>query len=558
MDSKNQKNKLLEEILENRGIVSEEEANLFFYRNLPDDFSDPSLIKDIRKTCDRITEAVNKQEKIIIFGDYDVDGITGTALLYQFFKVWEYDNKIKINVDIHLPDRMKDGYGLKDKHLGLDKINKSNLIITVDNGISSNSAIDIANSKGIDVIIIDHHNIPLTLPSAYSINNPKQVDCNYPIKNLSAVGIVYKLCQILGKEVLNESNSKKFLDRYIDIVGIGTYQDLAPLNNENRYFVQKGLDTIKTIYEKENTNLTGLIELLKINNVLLDDINYNSFAFIIGPAINAAGRIADPKLAFDLLTTTDKKNANKLAAELKKVNDLRKKITQEAFLEAINIIEENEYYKNNVIILISSKWHQGIIGLISQRVTEKYKKTSIVLTNYKNIVYSGSARAYGDFDISSLFTELKDCFLYFGGHKKAGGFSIEENNITDFQNRALELTQDIVVHDDYGVEIDAFINAEDIQLIYTEVLSELEPFGEGNPLPVFAMEDAEIIYLSKSKREKDSLIKIKQNGLIVDMVAFNRVDFVEEFEVGDQVQITIKIENSNRKMTIKCMEMIKY
>ncbi|MDH5682043.1 MAG: single-stranded-DNA-specific exonuclease RecJ, partial [Spirochaetota bacterium] len=504
--------KALAQVLYHRELHTENQLNTFFSCAPPPDLA-PEKLKDLTKAIERIISAIQGGEKIIIYGDYDVDGITSAALLYLFFEVYNYYKSPKADVESLLPDRVHEGYGLKipgvDKAIALG----AKLIITVDNGISSHDAIIHAKSHDIDVIIIDHHRVPEEIPPAHAIINPKQKDCGYNDSGLSAVGLVYKLCDALGSLLLDESARSRFLNRYIDYVAIGTYQDMAPLLGENRYFVKRGMEELERVKQRGNTNLIGVTEILKLAGQIDKPIDTRILGFHIGPVINAAGRISSAQKAYRLLITRDPDEAKELSIELIKINHLRRDMTTQAVKEAVSVIESQDLHHEDLILLQSESWHQGIIGLVAQQIKDRFKKTCIAMTRASSPYYTGSARAHGAMDIGGLLQSLSHHFIHHGGHKKAAGFSISPDDLSQFREDIFRKIKEQDFSDETPeLRVEAELNLADLTAGFMDKLSLLEPYGEGNPQPVFAIFDLEVLSVKKSKRGLDSLIRVSQNG----------------------------------------------
>jgi len=536
----------LSQVLYHRGFHTEQELTAFFSASHSHSY-EPQKLKDLTKAVKRISYAIQNSEKIIIYGDYDVDGITSSALLYLFFEVYNYYHEPRAIVESLLPDRVLEGYGLKIP--GVDKAIEHNakLIITVDNGISSHDAIIHAKNHNIDVIIIDHHRVPEELPVAHAIINPKQKDCGYPDSGLSAVGLVYKLCDALGSTLLNDTARTRFLNRYIDYVAIGTYQDMAPLVGENRYFVKRGMEELQRVKQDGNTNLKGITELLKLSGQMKKPIDTTILGFHIGPVINAAGRISSAQKAYRLLITRDPDEARELGVELTKINHLRRDMTSQAVKEAVSVVESQNLHSENIILLRSDTWHQGIIGLVAQQIKDCYKKTCIVMTKASSPYYTGSARSHGAFDIGALLQSLSEYLIHHGGHKKAAGFSISPDNLNQFREAIFrKLNETDFVHEIPELKVEAVLRLEDLKGSFLDKLNLLEPYGEANPVPVFGIFDLEIMSVKKSQRGLDSLIRVTRNNENLDLVAFNNTLFAESFSPGDQVDVAIEISNSDR------------
>ncbi|MDH4127562.1 MAG: single-stranded-DNA-specific exonuclease RecJ [Spirochaetota bacterium] len=555
-------NPIVMQILFNRGFCNEVMINSFISQSKPSNvIYDPNLIKDLSKAVARIADGVKIEEKIIIYGDYDVDGITSSALLYLFFQVYRYYKKSNIEVEVILPERVFEGYGLKKEGIVKAIEKGAKLIITVDNGTSSYEAIEYARDNNIDVIVVDHHSIPEILPPAYAIINTRQEECKYPFKGLSAVGLVYKLTDALSNTLLDELERKRFLERYIDYVAIGTYQDLAPLCDENRYFVKRGIEVIEKIKVSGQTNLRGIIELLRVSGKINEKIDYNTLGFCIGPQINAAGRIDTPMKAFRLLTTIDLNEAKLLAKELNEINNIRKIMTKEAYEEAVLNVEGEELYNDNIILLVSNHWHQGIIGLVAQKIAETYNKSCIVMTDRDKDYYTASARGYRDFDIGNLIKNLGKYFIYFGGHKKAAGFSMQKENLDEFRKELFrQLKNEENLSGSQEIYIDVIIDFRDLNYNLIEDLKKLEPYGESNPEPVFGILEVVIESVKESKRGLDSLIRISKNGDYFNLISFNEINYLKNFKSGDVVDVAIKIsanKNSNKDMLIQICDIRK-
>ncbi len=537
-------NSIITQILIQRGFSEEKEVFDFLEcKKPPEETHHPKYLKDMEKAVDRVIQVINSKQNILIYGDYDVDGITSTSLLYMLFQAISYFNKIQINLDVILPDRIIDGYGLKIKGVEQAIERKINLIITVDNGISSDEAVDLAAKNDIDVIIIDHHNVQNIIPKAYAIINPKQDDCNYPDKRLSAVGLVYKFAEALGEHLLNQHEKEMFLNRYIDFVAIGTYQDLSPLIGENRYFVKNGISNINRLLNSGKTNLQGVLDLIKINcnNKI---ITHKNLGYDIGPVINSAGRIDNPLKAFKLLTSTNPQETFQIANSLKIINDQRKKWTEEAYHQAEIIIKSENLNNNPIIVLKSNTWHQGIIGLIAQRIMKNYKKSVIVMSNRSANYYTASARSYGNQNILENIKKLKNYLIYFGGHSKAAGFSINDEKLLIFEKELYKLF-DLSQNDDHPdvIKIDYRINFNDFTNQFFDDYIKLYPFGEGNPEPVFLTESVIVKDIRISKRKLDTLFNITQNKIDIFFVMFNNTSNYDIIKVGDQIDIVYTIDS---------------
>ena len=349
----------------------------------------PFLLKDMDKAVNRILSALENKEKIIIYGDYDVDGITSTSILFLFLK------ENGAIVDYYIPNRMEEGYGLNLEAINKIKDKGTDLIITVDTGITAVNEVALAKELGMDVIITDHHECQAEVPQAYAVIDPKQEDCSYPFKLLAGVGVSFKLIQALAKKLNNENS----ICKYMDIVSVGTVADIVPLIDENRILVKKGFEDIP------NTQNIGLDALLKVSGYKGGPVTTGLIGFALGPRLNASGRIGDAKRGIELLITNDKEKAKMIADELNEENKNRQAMEQEIFNEAISLIEKEFDIKNTKVIVIAGEgWHQGVIGIVASKIVEKYYRPTILLTIEDGIA-KGSARSVEGFNIFEALCE---------------------------------------------------------------------------------------------------------------------------------------------------------
>lgn len=558
------------QVLYSRGKVTDFDLESFLnpnYSTDPENLQQTEDLKDLSIAVERILQAIEKKETMGIYGDYDADGLSSSALLYQFFEVYRYFCKKEVSIQVFFPDRLSEGYGLKKSAIDSIESKGVKLIITVDNGMSSHSAIEYANQKNIDVIIVDHHRVGGNpMPKALAIVNPKQSFCMYPFKDFSAVGLVYKLTERLCEKLFTPKQKEQFLKRYSDYVAIGTYQDMAPLRGENLHLVRQGIANLDAMRRGEcSTNLRGLLELLKALQLDKRRISSWTLGFGIGPVLNSAGRIGDTKMAWELLVTRDRARAELLAKELKLLNDQRKKLTQVFFKQALEIVQEKELHKRPLIVLYSEHWHSGIIGLIAQRVAQEFWKSTIVMTSYQLEHYVASARSFGNLNIGQLIEDLKDHFLYCGGHSRAGGFSMEKNRLADFEKDLWkklsyspsypEIQSNTEHHEEVrsmDLNIEACISLKDCsENLYPQLLH-LEPFGEENPQPVLGILDLNLLSLRSSKRGKDTLIRVSQNSeytrnWVRDFVFFGQTEYLENFQKGQKVDLAVSVSEGEIK-----------
>lgn len=455
-------------LLLQRGIETYQEAKSFFRPSL-DDLHDPYLMKDMDKAVERIEKAIQNQENILVFGDYDVDGTTAVSLVSSYLK------SFYPNVATYIPDRYNEGYGIS--YLGIDFAddNDFSLIIALDCGIKSIEHIAYAKEKGIDFIVCDHHRPGDELPNAIAVLDPKRVDCNYPYKELCGCGVGFKLIQALGS---NKNQSIEDLVPYLDLVATAIAADIVPITGENRVLAKFGLEVINT---SPRAGIKALIQNIKKKTLTISDV-----VFIIAPRINAAGRIKHGNYAVELLTEFDLDQAIQFAADIETFNadrkDLDKQITKQALSQ---IIENNEEERFSTVVY-QEDWHKGVIGIVASRLVENYYRPTVVFTKSGEKL-AASARSVKDFDIYNALEACAEHLEQFGGHMYAAGMTIKEENLQAFK-QAFEEFVEKTIHPDLltpEVSIDAEINLSDINPKLLRILRQFEPFGPENMTPVF-------------------------------------------------------------------------
>ena len=449
-------------LLLQRNIDSLESAQKYFRPNL-NELHDPFLMKDMARTVDRLIQAIDSSEKIMILGDYDVDGTTSVSMLYDYFI------KKALEPIYYIPDRYKEGYGVSEESIAFAADQKVSLIITIDCGIKANDKIEAANTKGIDVIICDHHIPDDSIPKAYSIINPNQKDCDYPFKGLCGCGIGFKLISAIEKK----SGGAEETNQYLDLVAIATIADQMPMINENRTIVHHGLK------ELNNNPRPGFHFFIRsINrNIVESDISFN-----IGPRINASGRMKSGMLSVKLMTENDTNAAYKIAQEIESINLLRrskeKEVTEEAIKKTDPLKFTNVVYGNN--------WNKGVLGIVASRLVDKFYKPTIVLT-LADKLYTGSARSISNFDIYDAIQSGKEYLDQYGGHKYAAGLSIKEENLKGFIDHFESYVKDAMDNKMFTKTIgyDTEIELSDINESNFKILSRMSPFGLSNYRPIF-------------------------------------------------------------------------
>lgn len=492
-------------ILLNRGIEPEKFEQ--FLNPDEKNFYDPFLMIGIKESVERIKKAIEKNEKILIYGDYDADGITSTAMLYRFFKM------VGLIPYFFIPHRLEEGYGVSKNGIDYALSKNVTLMITVDCGITAFDEIDYARRKGIDVIITDHHEFSDKTPLAYSIINPNRDDETYPFRSLAGCGVVFKLIQALGKCLKVDFS---ILDNFIDFVTLGTIADVVPLIDENRTIAAIGLQHLK------NVKNYGLKCLIEVSDLQKDLINSYHVGFILAPRINAMGRMDNATKAVNLLITDDKKEAEELARELNKKNRLRQEVDQDVFDEAVEMIEKESLHKKKTIVVAKENWHEGVIGIVASRIVEKYNKPTIMISIVDDIG-KGSGRSTQNFHLYNALKDLEEVLLSFGGHRLAAGITLKKDRIDEFKRRFEEYAKILCDGKDYErkLDIDCILPMDKIDLDFYEKLEKLEPFGYMNPQPVFLSKNVNVVGYPLMLKDKHLRLCLKQENYSYDAIWFN-------------------------------------
>lgn len=517
---------LIAQIMLNRKISEPEAIKKFLLDKAH--YHNPFLLKDVEKAANRIISAIAKKEKIVIYGDYDVDGICSTALLYRFFKKLGAEN-----LTYYIPERKKEGYGLNSVALSKLSAAGNSLIITVDCGISNFAEVEKLDNK-VDIIITDHHQPPEKLPSAFAIINPTQAMCNYPFKKLAGVGVVYKLCQAIWQIV--SSDKTGIYEELLELVALATVADIVALQDENRDFVKQGLRSMTT------TKIIGLQQLIRVSRLENKKIDAGKIGFVLAPRLNAAGRLGSAALAVKLLTTEDENIAQEIAEFLNSENEVRQNIEKEILLAAIKMLDENP--PKYTIVLAHESWNAGVIGIVASRLVEKYYLPTIIFSIDENGIAKGSCRSIKALDMHKALSSMQELFLSFGGHHQAAGLSIETEKIACFARRFEEYVQAQLVPADFSpkIKIDAIV--DDLKSINQELMGELEklePFGEGNPRPNMAMYNLSIVNkrLLADKRSLD--FSLHKYDIFKNAVFWREADKFSWLKPKDYVNIVFTL-----------------
>ena len=477
-------------MLVNRGICSYEQAKDFFRPNLSK-LHDPFLMKDMDLAVNRILKSIDRQESIMIFGDYDVDGICSVALLSTYLK------KIGAKVSSYIPDRNKEGYGISNNAINLANQRNQTLIIALDCGIKANKQVDYALEKGIDFIICDHHLPDKSIPKALAVLNPKRLDCEYPFKDLCGCGLGFKLIQAINFK--RGSNIDKIVN-YLDLVTLAIAADIVPVVGENRILAHFGLHVI-------NFNpRVGIYRILKNNKK--KEFGFEDLLFYVAPRINASGRIKHASLSLELLVEEDQEKAEKLFKEIDVLNTQRREIEKKITQEALDQIKESNSESKNSTIVYKDSWNKGVIGIVASRLIEKHYKPTVVFCKSKDGNLTASARSIKGIDLYNLLCECKESILNFGGHKYAAGLMIEEKKYIEFKESFEKaISRNLENHlPNQEILIESKIELKSITPKFYRILKQFEPFGPGNKTPIFLTKELYLDgILSKVGKEKEHI-----------------------------------------------------
>jgi len=483
---------------------------------------DPYLLDDMEKMVDRIVLAGTRGERIAIYGDYDVDGITSITLMYSFLK------DLGLDVEYYLPDRQEEGYGLNKNAILTLKEKGISLIITVDCGISAVEEVEYANSLGLDVCVTDHHECSNILPNAYSIVNPKRPNSKYPFNSLAGVGVSFKVLTAITQKL---NMPKEEYLKYLDIVAVGTIADIVPLVDENRIITANGL---KMLQNTKNEGLKALMKVAKLNTVDSDNVSFG-----LAPRINASGRMADATVAVKMLLSTNPMEAYNYAKVLDEQNILRQEVERKIYEEAEKIIEKEELYKKKSIVVEGKNWHQGVIGIVASKLTEKYLKP-VILLSYDDEKAKGSGRIPQGISLYDALTDCKEYLVAFGGHELAAGLTLETKNIPAFKEK-FEQVIGKMKPDEFvrNIDIDFEISKLDMTLNTINEIDKIAPFGQKNKRPVFIYKNLKVVSVSTLKEDKHLKFKLQDDNFLVDAIFFKAGDRRDEVIVSDKIDVVL-------------------
>ena len=522
-------NKVIGKIIINRHVVNDEDVRIFITPTR-DDFHNPFLFKGMDIAVDRIIKAINNKEKILIYGDYDVDGITSTTVLKKYLM------DRGISVDTYIPNRLHEGYGLNKKAIDTIKERNIDLIITVDCGISAIEEVDYAVRLGMDIIVTDHHEVGEKLPNALAVIDAKRKDNTYPFRALAGVGVVFKLIQALSIKL--EIKPEEYL-KYLDLVCVGTISDIVPLEGENRTIAKLGLMLIKV------TRNLGLRELIKSSGY--KEIDSNTISFGVAPRINACGRMGHEEEALKLFLAEDLESATKITKELNEYNTLRQSTEKAIYEEAVQQIEKNHLDANNSIVLGGKGWHHGVIGIVSSKVTDKYYKPSILLSFEDNIA-KGSGRSVPGFDLYEGLTKCEDLLEKYGGHSMAVGLTLKKENLEKFKERFEQIAKEKNIKELVPIiYIDDELKLKDINMDLVKGLSILEPFGEANKVPLFLIRNLKIDSIRALSEGRHLKLTLRDENFVINAIGFELGYLAEEYRIGDRIDVvgTLEINSFN-------------
>lgn len=520
---------LIAKIIYLRGIKEDDKIAKYLSKDKTS-FYDPYLLPDMANAVNFIKSAIEKNLKIAVYGDYDVDGITSTYIVYDYLM------SVGADVIYYIPDRAEEGYGISCSAIDFLYQQNVELIITVDVGITAVNEIEYAKSKNISVIVTDHHTVKDNIPDCVAVINPKRFDNTYPYDSLAGVGVAFKLLYALS------GCSDSIIDKYCSIVALGTIADMVPLTDENRFIVHYGLKNLKMC---DNIGLRALIDASGLSD---KEITAGTIGYIIAPRLNAAGRIANAGTSVNLLLEKDYNNAIKIANELENGNKFRQSEEQRIFSEALEIINSKKLYENEVIVVAKKGWHHGVIGIVSSRITEMFYKPSTVISLNDDGTGKASGRSIKNFNLFNALNECKDCLQKFGGHELAAGFTVYTDKLELFSQKINEYAKKHITEDisTPSIEIDESITINDINLPVIESLSILEPCGIGNKSPVFSVTKATVKNI-RFVNGKHAFISLEKKGVKIEMPAFNKIDDASKLVPGDVISVAGSLSTNTYK-----------
>ena len=529
-------------LLAHRNITQFETARSFFRPDV-EDLYDPFLMKDMEAAATRLSSAIRNREKVVIYGDYDVDGTTAVSILYLFLK------SFGLQVDYYIPHRFKEGYGINQDGIRYSLDKKADLIVSVDCGITAVEEAAYVKEQGMDLIICDHHTVGDQLPDAVAVLDPKRPDCSYPFDGLSGAGVGFKLVQATTQKL---GLSAAITDPYLDLVAISIASDIVPIVDENRILMRRGLEQINT------RPRTGIKALLKLINSRPGSVSTTQIVFSIGPRINAAGRMGDATTAVELLISDNETSAERYARQLEEINLRRRDTDTETMNQAVEMLEQKHDLKEmSAMVLHHPEWHLGVIGIVASRLVDAHYRPAIMLSTVEGKI-KGSARSIKGFNIYDALKECEDLLEQYGGHEFAAGLTMDQENLEEFRTRMNSIACRMLAENDFQpeLEISADLELSRIDRKFWKLLTQFEPFGPGNPRPVFVSRDVCIEGVPSIVGNGHLKMRVRQNGSAVfDAIGFNMHGYEPNLRncQNEKVDVAYVLEENfwNGKRTIQ-------
>ena len=517
---------LVDVLLDNRSLTREAISDA------PEMLLDPLRMQDMDRAVGRILDARKKGERVVVFGDYDVDGVTSTALLMDFL------DRVGIDAVALLPDRYRDGYGMKPQGVERALAAKADLILTSDNGISAFEAIAVARAAGVDVVVIDHHQPQDRLPDALAVVDPNRPDCGYAFKGLAAVGVAFKVVQAASTGLMRREERVPYLNSLLDLVALGTVADVAPMVSENRLLTRRGMRVM------DKTTRPGLRALREAAGSADKPVNTTAIAYFLGPRINSAGRLGSAGLALDLLRSRDEEEARRLAEALNALNARRMDLQNAGIDEAREQVEKGGLVCDRMLVVHGEDWHLGVIGLIAGRLSEVYGRPSAVCTGVrKDGTFTGSARTSGGYNIVEAIFRCADLLSEFGGHAEAAGFTLPAKKLEAFRDRLIRdanqaLTEEALIR---RLEVDVELDASDISLESVSLIEALEPFGPLNESPCFMVKDCSVRASNSVGGGKHLKMRLQIEKQVVEAIWWRQGALTGTLSAGKRVDVAFSL-----------------
>ena len=519
---------LVDTLLANRGLTRDDLSVDF------DALHPPQQLLDLERGVERLESAIRRREKILVFGDYDADGVTSTAVMLDFL------HQVGAACAYLLPDRHRDGYGIKPPGVRRALERGADVIVTVDNGIAAVEALALAREEGVDVVVVDHHRQLADLPPAHSIINPNRRDCTYPFKGLAGVGVTFKVVQALSQAFMDGAERRRYLNLLLDLVALGTVADVMPVLEENRVLIQRGLAVM------EKSQRPGIKHLRAAAGYEDKPLNTTAVGFYLAPRINVAGRLESADLALKLLSTGQEREAVELAGQLNRLNQKRQQLQREGVAEAEELVAPEDVEEDRILVLLGERWHLGVVGLLASKLAEKYACPTVVCTEVRGDgVYTGSARSIPGYDISAGINACAQHLTSHGGHEGAAGFSMEADSFEAFRTTLIGHAREHIAPEDLQarLSVDLFLQARDISLQTVRQLADLEPFGAGHEVPVFAAKDCKVVSCKTVGKDRTHLkLGLDIEGRPCNAMWWGRGALAEKIQAGLQVSVAFALE----------------